>query len=402
MTDFLYRFLSGWMEVSVSGRNVEPLISRVVEEGYRLWSVRRRGDTYIFFATLSALPSIREEAGSRGLAVKFLRRGGLPIEWRKSRRRPFLWVGLMTAIALVFYVTTRIWVVDAVTPSLSPAARAQLVSTAEHSGLSLGRVRKHLDIQAIRARMIRALPQYSWIGISIHGVLATIEVVPLVVRPPFHTFSSITAAESGKITKILVYMGAPEVSVGESVRKGQILISGAVSAPSRVQPEGSQEPQLETVMTPAEGDVFANVAHSVQLFQPFVQETAQPTSRVFVQAFLFVAGHGPWQYRGMGPVPFRHYQQRRIMTQVQYRGVNLPIKVLKIVYNETIITRHRLSRARVLALADRRATEQLSRAQKDKGPVVQVIKKARWTTKGVWLRMVWVVNQNIARPQSRR
>lgn len=402
MGDFLYRFLSGWVEVRITGRHVEALISQIADAGYRLWSLQRRGGTFTFLVTLNALPVIREEALQRDLTVQLLRRGGLPIEWRKSRRRPFLGVGLLTAIGLVIYATSRIWVVDAVTPNISTAARAQLVSTAEKSGLTLGSVRKRLDIPAIRARMIRMLPQYSWIGISIHGVLATIQVVPLVSRPPFHTFSSIVAAESGTITKMLVYMGAPEVSVGEKVHKGQTLISGAVSAPSRVQPEGAKEPQLETVITPAEGDVFANVAHSVQVFQPFWQASVHSTHRSFVQAFLMVGNEGPWQYQGWGPVPFRHYQEHRIMTQVQYRGVNLPIKRLKIVYNETIITRRRLSRARVLALAVHRATEELSRAQKNKGPVVQVSQKARWTAKGVWVRVVWVVNQNIARPNPRR
>ncbi len=402
MSDFLYRVLSGWIEVSVSGRQVEHLISQVAEEGYRLWDVQRGGDTYTFFATLSAIPSIQRVAEEKGLAVTHLRRGGLPIEWRKSQRRPFLWVGVLTAIVIVFYATSRIWVVDVVTPNISAKAREQLVLTAEGAGLSLGSVRAHLDVQAIRTRMIRALPQYAWIGISVHGVLASIQVVPLVLRPRLHTFSSIVASHAGEITQVLVYMGAPEVSVGEIVHKGQTLISGSVSAPSRIQPDGAQEPQRETVMTPAEGDVFANVAHGVEVFQPFMQQTAHTTSKVFVQAFLFVADRGPWQYQGFGQIPFHHYQTRRVMTQVQYRGVNLPIKLLKIVYNETIITKRRLSRARALASAAKRATEQLAHTLHDKGPVVREIQRARWTTTGVWVQVVWIVNQNIAQPKPRR
>lgn len=402
MSDFLYRFVSGWMEISVSGRHAERLISKIAEAGYRLWAVRRTGDTCIFFATLSAIPLIRHEAQAEGLTVKFLRRGGLPIEWKKSQRRPFLWVGVLTALALVFYATSRIWVVDAVTPNISSAARAELVVTAERSGLPLGSIRKELDIPAIRARMIRALPQYSWIGITVHGVLATIQVVPLVKRPLYHTFPAIVAAESGQVTKLLVYMGAPEVLVGETVQKGQTLISGAVSAPSRVQPEGIKEPQLETVITPAEGDVFADVLHRVNVFQPFWQEVVTTTSRVFVQRFLFIGGDGPFQYQGFGKIPFRHYVQRRYTTQLVYRGVNLPVKVLKIVYNETIITRRRLSRNGSLALALHRADRELARAQSGKGPVVKVSRKARWTPKGVWVRVGWVVNQNIAQPKPRR
>lgn len=402
MSDFLYRFLSGWMEIRVKGRHVERLISEIAQAGYRLWSVRRIGDTCIFFATLSAIPLIRQEALDQDLTVTFLRRGGLPIEWKKSQRRPFLWVGVLTALALVFYATSRIWVIDAVTPNLSSTARAEVVFTAERSGLQLGSVRKQLDIPAIRARMIRALPQYSWIGITVHGVLATIQVVPLVQRPSYHTFSAIVAAESGQVTKLLVYMGAPEVSVGEFVQKGQILISGAVSAPSRVQPGGLKEPQLETVITPAEGDVFANVLHRVNVFQPLWQDTVVTTSQVFVRSFLLIGGRGPFQYQGFGKIPFRHYAQYRSITQLVYRGVNLPIKVLKIVYNETIISRRRLSRTEALALAVHRANRELSRNEAGRGPVVKISRVARWTPKGVWVRVGWVVNQNIAQPRSRR
>ncbi len=402
MSDFLYRFMSGWMEIRVKGHHVERFISKIAQSGYRLWSVRRIEDSYIFFATLSAIPLIRQEALDHDLTVTFLRRGGLPIEWKKSQRRPFLWVGVLTALALVFYATSRIWVVDAVTPNLSSKARAELVVIAERSGLKLGSVRKQLDIPVIRARMTRALPQYSWIGITVHGVLATIQVVPLVKRPLDHTFPAIVAAESGQVTQLFVYMGAPEVIVGESVQKGQTLISGAVSAPSRIQPEGLKEPQLETVITPAEGDVFANVLHRVNVFQPLWQDTVVTTSHVFVRSFLLIGGRGPLQYQGFGKIPFRHYAQHRYITQLVYRGVNLPIKVLKIVYNETIITRRRLSRTEALALAFHRADRELSRNVAGKGPVVKISRAARRTPRGVWVRVGWVVNQNIAQPRARR
>ncbi|MCL5971794.1 MAG: sporulation protein YqfD [Firmicutes bacterium] len=401
MSDFIFRLFAGWIKVQAQGDGVESLVTSLVTAGFRLWNLQPAETGYVFYTTLSAMSPIREYMVVHSLDIRILQQGGAPIEWNRSRRRPFLWVGLATAAMLIIYVTSRIWVIDALTPGLSPGARQQLVTVAEDAGLRMGTVRNQVNLPRIRVMMSKRLPQYSWIGISLHGVVATIQVVPLVPRPPLHIYARIVASSPGRVTRILVYIGDPEVVPGDWVKAGQTLIRGAVTAPVPL-PEGSEKnPVQDTMVTPAEGEVWANVTHRVTVFQPLRQATSYPTGRKYIRQFIWVQDVAPWQYWGWQPVPFAHYVEKKEIYSVQWEGVNLPVKVLKIVYNETNTKVRRLQPGQAVAEATRRATTEMARAVAGLGPVVEKSRQIRRTQNGVWVSIVWVVNQNIALPKDR-
>lgn len=401
MSDFIVRLFAGWIKVQAQGDDAQPLVTFLVSTGFRLWSLQPTEAGYTFYTTLSAMSPIRAYMAEHSLEVHILQQGGAPIEWNKSRRRPFLWVGLLTAIVLVVYVTSRIWVIDASTPGLSLEARQQLVTVAEDAGLGLGTVRSQIDLPKIRAIVAKQLPQYSWIGISLHGMVAIIQVVPLVSRPQLHIYSRIVASAPGQVTRILVYMGDPEVVVGDRVKAGQTLIQGAVTAPIPL-PEGSEKkPGQDTIVTPAEGEVWANVTHRVTVFQPLRQSISYPTGKRYMRKFIWIQDAAPWQYWGWQPVPFHHYVEKKEIYLLRWEGVNLPVKVLKIVYNETKTKVRRLQPGQAVAEATQRATSEMTRKVAALGPVVQKSRQIRRTQNGVWVSIVWVVNQNIALPKDR-
>ncbi len=399
MGDLVYRLFLGWVKVAAAGPNVESLISHLAAMGFRLWGLSKSEDKYTFYATLSAVPAMLEYGQSHDLTLALLNKGGFPIEWDRSRHRPFLWVGFLTAVVLVIYTLSRVWVIDAITPNLPQAARQQIITVAQDSGLKVGILRKQLDLPKIRAAMAKALPQYSWIGITIEGVVASIQVVVLVPRPHPHIYAKMVANAPGRITKILVYMGDPEVRVGDTVKVGQTLIRGAVSAPMPLPAEGSNAPREETISTPAEGDVWADVGHVRTVFQPFRQPDRKLTGKRFVQQFIWVQDLAPWQYAGYGAIPFAHYVEHRFVHPLRFKGVNLPMKMLKIVYNETTTSFYRLSAKNALAQATTRATDELARSVEKLGPIRHKTRRVRWTAKGVWVTVIWIVNQNIAVPK---
>jgi similar to stage IV sporulation protein len=401
VSDFIFRLFAGWIKVRAEGDDVESLVTSLVTAGFRLWNLQPAETGYTFYTTLSAKSRIREYTAVHSLDIHILQQGGAPIEWNRSRRRPFLWVGLATAVGLIIYVTSRIWVINAPTPGLSPGARQQLVTVAEDAGLRMGTVRNQINVPKIRAAMVKQLPQYSWIGISLHGMMATIQVVPLVSRPQLHIYARIVASAPGQVTRILVYMGDPEVVAGDWVKAGQTLIRGAVTAPMPL-PEGSEKKSVQdTIVTPAEGDVWANVTHRLTVFQPLRQTISYPTGRKYIRQFIWIQDASPWQYWGWQPVPFAHYVEKKEISPLRWEGVNLPVKVLKIVYNETKTKVRRLRPGQAVAEATQRATSEMTRKVAALGPVVQKSRQIRRTQNGVWVSIVWVVNQNIALPKDR-
>lgn len=394
MKDYLYRILGGWAEVELSGSRAERVLSLLALKNHRIWRVSRQGDRMFLTISLTALKDLRHIADEHHVHLRFGRRGGLPFRWTAASRRPFLFVGLISAFALVLYVTSHLWVIDVSVQGITPENRARLIETAELSGLRLGTSRRRVDLTRIRADMQKSLPDYSWIGIDIHGVVATIEAIPLARRPRLHLHPRMVADKGGRVTQMFVYMGSPEVAVGEDVTRGQTLIAGVVSG--TLPDKGDAKPSEDSVVTPAEGEVFADVTYRATVYQSFKSRIQKPTGRRVTQYLFDVDNSWVVATPQLGLRP-SHYQIQRQESPVRWAGVTWPLESIKIVYNEIQLRQVRYRPQQALKLAMRRATSDLTH-RLPKG--IRIVKKAervlKKTTSGVTVQLVWTVNRNIA------
>ncbi|MCL4318664.1 MAG: sporulation protein YqfD [Firmicutes bacterium] len=389
MIDFLYRLLWGWVEVTISGRHPERVISQLALSGQRLWAVKKKGDRYHFIAPLTSVAVLRVTLRHQHCHIHFGRRGGIPFMWREFISRPFLGVGALSAVLLIFFTTSRIWIIDVPGTTISPQAKTQLIQAAVAAGIRPGTPHWVMRLRQSRLLMERALPQYAFIGLSVQGVLVRIHVVPLVAKPPNAVPHKIVAAHSGTVTNMLIYMGDPEVGAGDFVRKGQTLISGAVQAPLLARPD-----RIETA---AKGEVFADVRYHVVVTQPYRVMKSRITGVQFIQRLIQVAGNAPVLIQGYGQVPFHFYHTQKIVHPLVWQGVNLPVETTKIVYNKierrcvTLTKEQALMQAR--ALAARRLQHMVRQGIKLKRQ-----EHVHWSKNGVSVQLIWVVNQNIAVP----
>lgn len=396
MSGLLIRLLAGWRLIRVSGPASERLITQVIAQGYRLWNVQRRGDELSALLTEEGYAALDDLAKSLRLTVTSERQGGLPFRWSQMRLRPFLFVGFATAWLMVGYATSHVWAIKVGTFTVTPTAKMALIRAAEQSGLQVGVGASTLDIPQIRRTMLTHLPQYSWIGIRIEGMVAVIDGIRLVTPPPSHLPPRLVALRSGKVTAIFVYMGEPDVVPGERVHKGQSLISGVVSDISPNQPPGAKKPLEENVITPAQGEVMADVHYRVTMFQAFVRHVYKQTGRTFVERFIEFEPGSLLAVPGLTSMPFSDYNTRKIVKTVRFSGVDLPVRMIDLVYNERVIRAVRLSRRQAIRECRRRALDQLEHMVPKEGKRISDQVQVTFVKKGVRVTLNWVVNSNIA------
>ncbi|MCL5116856.1 MAG: sporulation protein YqfD [Firmicutes bacterium] len=398
MTGILIRLFGGWRLVRVRGRQAEQLISALTVRGYRMWKVRRYGDELEGLLTQAGYDVLAVLAEELGTEVRSLRQGGLPFRWRQVKGRPFLLAGLATAWLMVLYMTSHIWAIEVVVPNLSIAQQERLIHTAEVSGLRVGASRSHLNIPHIRRLMLQDLPEYSWIGIHTQGMVAFIDAVKLVNRPPNHLPTKLVATASGKVTAVYVYMGAAEVLPGETVQRGQTLISGVVSGELPIQPEGAKKPMEESVVTPAEGQVMADVTYRVKLFQPLRERRLVTTGRVYVERFLELDQSAVVTIPSLGAMPFQRYQVQKNVEAIGFAGVDLPVRLIQIVYNEEVEHTVPLTLKSAAERGRQRALQAMRKRVPRDGVRVARSERIAAAKGGVWVTLTWVMNRNIAVP----
>jgi similar to stage IV sporulation protein len=391
VTDWFWRWRHGWVEFLLEGARAERVVSQLALQGHRLWNVRRYGSVVKGIVSLEAQSALQEQARQAVVDLQWGRRGGLPMRVDDWQRRPVRVLSWLVAAVFLVWAMEHIWVVDVLAPQLPAGQRQEILLQARRAGLRPGVWRSQVDLTRVRHQLLSHLPAYAWVGVRIHGMVADVRVIPLKRPAPPHRFPKLVASQAGTVTAVYVYMGAADVAVGETVSRGQVLISGVVTADRDDQGHGAQ-----SLVTPAEGVVMADVRYRVRVFQPFLWRHWEPTGKSYRRRLWIIDQRYLWQVPSWRPLPFSHYQTHQTVSAVKWAGVTLPLEQVIVVYNEDQLATNRLSSAQALLRAKAVAERRMGQMARGRGQVVKRILQSHTTTQGVWVTLTWTVNQNIA------
>lgn len=222
----LWSHLQGYVIIRAKGRRLEALINEAVAAGARLWRLDRATPRLLVARTDAANFRRIARTGRRlGVRVSALEKRGVPFvlgRWR--RRRAFLLVGALF-VGLFYGLSRFVWFVDVHGVERLPAE--EVVAAAARSGLRPGVLRSDVEREEVVLGLHRELPRIAWAAVEIKGALGTVRVVERTEPdPPLQGPGHIVAAYDGFVERIVVSQGQGLVRVGDTVQRGQPLISG--------------------------------------------------------------------------------------------------------------------------------------------------------------------------------
>ena len=229
----IWAYLRGYLVIDIEGNHGEKLINMAVSRGHFLWEIRRvtsnRVQAKIYSETF---PSLRHIARATGSRVRINSKKGIPFLVKKIYRRKMFPVGILFFLVCLYLLSSFIWSVEIKNVSdLKMHTEGQIFHAASSCGLKKGALRYRLDTSDIKESMERKLPRASWVGVEISGTRAILEVVEKVLPDEKHLDrqpGNILAQKDGIIEEILVLSGTAGVMEGDTVKKGDLLISGEI------------------------------------------------------------------------------------------------------------------------------------------------------------------------------
>lgn len=227
--------MKGEVRMRIHSLMPEKLIGRAAEAGVRFLSVEPEGG----HATAVEV-SARDAEILRALCERFsipaevVARRGRSALARRLRARWTLLAGLLTAAALCWLFLGHIWKIDIrFTGDAAGAGDAGTFSRAlAEMGVRPG-VSRSLDAARLSDELLAGAEGYSFVGARVEGVRLLVEAAPEVAAPEVYDVDAprdLYASRTGIVTAVNVESGEPCVAVGDTVRRGQMLISGAEKA----------------------------------------------------------------------------------------------------------------------------------------------------------------------------
>ena len=176
-------------------------------------------------------------------------------------------LGILTGLAVLIWMliasTSVIFTVD-IEGALGQS-RESIEAELSELGVRVGARIKDVDRAEAVSGFLKRNPQYSWASLDFDGTTARLMLLPRTEGGEESVMPRILVSDcDGVITAVSVYSGKALVSVGDVVKKGDLLISGYVSGCG---PQYGDDPMLR--YEGADGEVYAYVRESVSVTVPY-------------------------------------------------------------------------------------------------------------------------------------
>ena len=336
-------WLRGTVALRVRTAQPEVFLNRAIERGIPLRDAVVTGDGLVVLVWLRDAKRIRPAVWACHGHATFVRRLGAPFVLRRILRRPVLLLACAVAIFTLYLGSSHIWVIQVDGVGWIPPARIE--AAAAKLGVRPGVPRSHVDAIAVSRRLPRLVPGLTWAGVTLRGVVATISVGESIRVAPEYAQAKmagdIVATTAGLVTSITVASGQAQVTPGQQVKKGQVLIAGVALLPiGRTRQSGVTGGH--TIAVHAGGTVLATKWIAAFSTAPLVADLGLPTGNVVVRHALLIGGlHVSLRLRG---VPFGNYVlYRQVYRPIGWRTVYLPIEYTTLTYRKVHYVYRRLS-----------------------------------------------------------
>ncbi|MFA7100105.1 MAG: sporulation protein YqfD [Eubacteriales bacterium] len=296
------------------------------------WGAKGRdGYMYLRFSVFSFGGGYKT-ALSQGVEMTVERAYGLPFIIYKYRKRHGLAAGSALGLAVILLSTLFVWKIE-VTGNINLPEKEVLAALRE-SGVELGTYIPSIRVPTVRTNLILNLRDLSSASVNIKGTHITVDVIER-KRPPeiadYSGFFHVVAARSGVVDSVEAYEGFPRVTRGDSVIKGQILITGEYKSFREV-----------PIYTHARGSVFAIVKEGFIISVPLNRACKFYTGKEDKKVSYSILGRDFNMFFG-ALVPFSTFDAEVFQTSLKAGFLSLPIVKTTLITREYVVKTYEIT-----------------------------------------------------------
>ncbi len=265
-----FHLLTGCVRFEVSG-DAARFFTVCAKSSIELWGFQREGELHTAWARIGDYKKLRPLCRRCMVKTRLIKKQGLPFQTGRLKRRKGMAAGVVLGAALFFFLSGFVW--DVTVKGSEELTDAKILKAAREAGVFVGVKKDSFRPKAAALRILRREEKLSWVSVNTDGCFVEVAVKENAEKPEVlddRQLSNIVASREGKILAIEAHHGRPEVSLGEVVEEGQLLISGLY--PQRVDPYGPQPENPMTTLGAARGKVTA------ETYREFTVQIAEEVS----------------------------------------------------------------------------------------------------------------------------
>lgn len=227
-----FRYISGYLRVVFYGEYSEKILNLAAKNRISLWEtklVKKGIETSISIKNFRRLPQIIRKSSIR---VHIIKKKGLPFKIDKNRKRTGIIIGFALMLFILKFMSGYIWMIDVV--GNDAVQKEEIINACAKIGIKEGVRKDKINSKIKREELLLELDSLAWASLNVEGSLLTVNVSEIKKGDNSNScICNLKAKADGIIKKIDVTSGNCVVKVGDTVKKGDILVSGILEKLNR-------------------------------------------------------------------------------------------------------------------------------------------------------------------------
>ncbi len=221
----LLYYIIGYIRVEIEGFYIERFMNQCINNKIFMWNIRRDRETKMYFNIgISDFVNLKKISKKTNCKIKINKKKGIPFIINKYKKRKIFLFFLICILCSIFILSNFIWNIEIT--GAQNINQEELLLSLKESGLQTGILKSRVDTNKVIEKIRLERDDLAWIGISIEGTNAKVEIVEASPKPEIldkNEYCNIVSDKTGIITKINVTNGTAQVKEGDAVEPGMIL-----------------------------------------------------------------------------------------------------------------------------------------------------------------------------------
>ncbi|RGX11911.1 sporulation protein YqfD [Paraclostridium sordellii] len=222
-------YIRGYYVITVEGINTEKFLNTLIRNRVNVYDVKRISNSKLQFKVdRKDMKTFKNIYKNSKYEVKVKQKMGVPFLAKRIYKQTGMWI--CAIISLTLLMGTSLFVTDVYIQAPEGIDKVELRKELKEVGIKPGVYKKSIERKEVRDHIMNEFNDIAYVSINVKGtnIFVTVTKKDESLEEKKETnYCNIIAKKNGIINKVIPRSGSQLVNVGDIVRTGDVLVSGA-------------------------------------------------------------------------------------------------------------------------------------------------------------------------------